>query len=125
MALYGLSSIPEERRILIRNAVQRINDIANDLLEKSKSSKLGLTATVTSSIDQMSPLIDSLVSEKRIQYRDRSNIEISVDLEKSYGLFAKVNANEFKRVISNLINNSVEAANAGEKTIINVSVFSE
>jgi signal transduction histidine kinase len=37
MIVGTLKDLPEEKRILIRNATQRINDIANGLLQKSKS----------------------------------------------------------------------------------------
>lgn len=155
------SELPEEKRLLIRHAVQRINDIANNLLEKSKTSS-GVTTNVTTdstnttratsssntndlnsasqlertvqitknlttdnrerqSLQLISPLVDSLVSEKRTQYRDKINIQIEADLEQAYGLFAKINNVELQRVLSNLINNSVEAM-ADDKGLVRVSV---
>lgn len=119
MVIETLNKLPEEKRIIIRSAIQRINDIANDLLLRGKNAQLekvsltkGAMTKVNSeepAVVMLSSLVDSLVSEKRIQYRNKISVLIDVDLSKSYGLFAKLPPNEFKRVLSNLINNSVEA----------------
>jgi len=104
--------IPEASRTLIRSAVQRIGDIANDLsAKKSKeaneyNNSLGDEKFVTSLV---SALIESLVSEKRIEYRSKNSIEIVSTLGSSYGLFANINTLEIKRALSNIINNSVQA----------------
>lgn len=104
-----LPELPEEKRVLIRSAVQRINDIANDLSSKKSSSEIK-TADKTKSVQLLASVIETLVSEKRMQFRSRQNLIITSYTEQSpHGLFAKVHLNEFKRVLSNLINNSAEA----------------
>ena len=67
----------------------------------------------------LSSLIESLISEKRVQHRSRLGIKIESNLDqKSYGLFAKIQPVEFKRVLSNLVNNAVEAmSQTGHVTI--------
>jgi FixJ family two-component response regulator/anti-sigma regulatory factor (Ser/Thr protein kinase) len=57
----------------------------------------------------LAALIDSIVSEKRIQLRANANFNLEAHLQESYGLFARVNVSELKRVLSNLINNAAEA----------------
>jgi signal transduction histidine kinase len=123
MVIGTLKEIPEEKRILIRNATQRINDIANDLLQKGQKNdqKTTQNAELTElasgnqsdsaklNTEFIPALIDILVSEKRMQYREYSELDIETDLKDSFGAFAKINNNELKRVISNLINNAVEA----------------
>lgn len=113
-----LKLLPEDTRVLIRGAVNRIRDIANNLLEqnKKKVSIQSFDETQNSSKNNkmknelLASLLDSIVSEKRLQYRSHMGIEIELNLEKSsYGLFAQIDPIEFKRVISNLVNNSVEA----------------
>lgn len=110
-----LSILPEDTRIIIQNAISRINDIANNLLNKgtntndSESQILNYSQQDQFSKYLLSPLIDSIVSEKRIQYRENSNISISAMIDQSYGIFANANSVELKRAISNLVNNSVEA----------------
>ncbi|MFN3454320.1 MAG: sensor histidine kinase [Pseudobdellovibrio sp.] len=120
MVTATLKDIPEEKRIIIRNATQRINDIANDLLSKGKHTVLNdiskenpqtlMTESVQKLTVQFLPvLVDLLVSEKRMQYMMRSDLEISTELSEGFGAFALVDDRELKRVMSNLINNSVEA----------------
>lgn len=128
MVAASLKELSEDKRLIIRNASQRINDIANNLLQqgqsvhKSTHTKGNSIAKSEASASELSPtpatveepimlvaLLDSILSEKRVQYRERMEIEILGDLTQGYGLFANVNASEFARVISNLVNNSVEA----------------
>ncbi len=119
-----IQNIPEDKRIVLRTAVGRINDISNDLLEKSKQAKAssksvalgGNTSaqeTTKGEVVMLSSLVDSLVSEKRMQFREKVNIQIEADILHSYGLFIFVSISEFKRTLSNLINNSVEAFASG------------
>jgi signal transduction histidine kinase len=107
MVTESITNLPTSERMLMKNAIQRINDIANDLLQKGKQEYS--TAEKALTIELMPTLIDIIVSEKRMQFREFSNLTIEVDLTNSFGAFAKINSSEFKRVISNLINNSVEA----------------
>jgi signal transduction histidine kinase len=118
-----LTDIPEETRITLRSVSNRINDIANQLLQKSQNKQVNRNIgqsvdhllkqpvnTISDLTFELLPaIIDMLVSEKRIQFRTDSSVSIETDLVESYGAFAKINSIEFKRVISNLINNAVEA----------------
>jgi len=114
MLITQLDHMSEDKRILIRNAVNRINDISNHLLERSKMAKA--TSDNLTSLDNnkfevtlLSSLIDTLISEKRIQFQKWPQIIIEGDLTQGYGLYALISPSELKRVLSNLINNSVEA----------------
>lgn len=115
MALSDIPELSENKRILIRNASQRIHDIANNLLRKNFHKKKGEkqkskedTTQVTTTL--LSSLVETITSEKRSQFRSKIEIEINQVLDAdSYGLFAEVNPSELKRIISNLVNNSVEA----------------
>ncbi len=105
--------LPEESRVLIRSAIGRIKDIANGLLETNRQARGGGKA----SAQLLSSMVDVLVSEKRLQYRSRLGIEIGTRFGiETYGLFAEIDSAAFKRVLSNLINNSVEAI-AGSGTV--------
>jgi signal transduction histidine kinase len=125
MILGSLEQVSEDKRIIIRTAVQRINDIANDLLAKGKAAlqDSGNSGHINLSLhlEFLAPLIDSIVSEKRIQFRDKQRIEIESDISKGYGLFANINQTELKRTLSNLINNAVEAfPNDSGKVIVSL-----
>ncbi len=125
-----LTNVSEEKRIIIRGAVNRINDISNLLLIKSKDVDNSINkvsdAKLTNSQQKptpqlLSPLIDNIVSEKRIQFREKQSVEIESDINKAYGLFAEIDPTEIKRAISNLVNNSIEAF-PNERGKVTVSV---
>ena len=120
--------IPEAPRTLIRTAVQRIGDIANDLSskrEKNEEKSIKNCKEQDKSIFLISALVDSLVSEKRMEYRANANIEILSDLNNTYGQFIEVNIIEIKRVLSNLVNNSVQAIEEGIKGKILVKLIED
>lgn len=106
-----LRAVPEERRIMLRSAVNRLRDIANDLLDRNQPVQKIVASTYDSVSPQLlSSLIEQLLTEKRLQFRAKIGIDIHLHLDRqSYGLFAQVHPRELKRVISNLLNNSVEA----------------
>ena len=105
-------TLPEDIRLLMRSSVNRIRDIANNLVEplKTLSKEFTLQQASESHVYLLSSIIDNIISEKRMQFRSLIGIEIEAQLgASSYGIFAEVNLVEFKRVLSNLINNAVEA----------------
>lgn len=108
-----LQNLPEEERVLMRAAVNRIKDIANNLIEKNrelKAQEKETPATELPSVYLLWSVLDTLLTEKRMQYRTQAGIEIDARMEESsYGLFAEIQSTEFGRVLSNLIDNSVEA----------------
>ena len=112
----SLGELPEDKRLIIRNSINRIRDIANSLLNKNASIESDLAIqnevvqTESFSNTLLGPLVDSIITEKRIQYRNQIGVQIDFNQSKdSYGLFAKIQPIEFQRVLSNLINNAVEA----------------
>lgn len=133
MGIGSLSHLSEQNRILFRSAVARIRDIANNLLtrkaEDSQTTKeQGETnyAPESATVQSLHTLVDSVVSEKRTQYRSRIGIDIQTQSEASaYGLFAHVPPSELKRVLSNLINNSVEAIESRGKVTLSISTEGE
>lgn len=102
MVLKSLKDVPEDLRLILRSAAQRIADITHGL-QKNKERPMAAGPLM------LIAALDSIVSEKRTQYRDKLELEIQVDLERGYGLFVNIDAPELARVVSNLVNNSVEA----------------
>ncbi len=92
-------------RLLIRGAVQRIDDIANDLAsKKKKEEEKNIETHDQRTIVLLSSIIEPVISEKRIEYRNKPDVFIESNLDaSSYGLFAHVVSRELKRMISNLI----------------------
>lgn len=105
-----LQDLSEDKRILIRSAVQRIDDIAHKLVAQQTDDSDNEIKTQRASVQLLSSLIEPILSEKRMQYTNRHqvNLESMID-ERAYGLFASVLPSEFKRVVSNIINNSYQA----------------
>jgi signal transduction histidine kinase len=128
-----LGALDEDIRLMVRSAVNRIKDIANNLLHQNRTvhhkepvpgSKL--VHHEIASIVLLPSLIEPLITEKRMQFRSRIGIEIDGNLDaSSYGLFASVQPAEFKRVISNLVNNAVEALKDSGRVTLSLSSFGQ
>ena len=122
------SGLSEENRHLVKLAVTRVNDIANHLLAKNKNSPNvnGETSTPNGETKEelcyLPSAIDAIVSEKRLELVDRTKLSLEVRIERS-GLasFAKIAPHEFKRIISNLINNSAQAIPGAGDISVNLS----
>jgi len=128
-ALKNTSQLPEKQRVIVRHAVNRIRDIANNLLEKNrqqpKAALAAESATAGSGKPQevrlLSSIIDPVITEKRLQFQSKSGINIDFELTPaSYGLFAKIQPVEFRRIVSNLVNNAVEVL--GDKGAVKVGL---
>ena len=111
-AIGDVAQLPEDKRLLIRSAVCRIQDIANSLLrtQRAHAGESMPENLPAASSELLSSMLDPVVSEKRLQFRSQSHVQIELRLDvSSYGLFAAVQPVEFKRLVSNLVNNAVEA----------------
>ena len=109
-ALKSLPQLPEQERIILRNAAQRINDIANNLLHQYKH-KDNTTATAERGLQDwlIVPIIEMIVTEKRLLLKG-SEIVIDTQInDTAYSAFAKVELTDIKRLLSNVINNAIEA----------------
>ena len=66
-----LQNIPEDQRLMLRSAVNRIKDIANGLIEKNKSLKAGIAKeaevekTEDSSVQLLSAILEPLISREK------------------------------------------------------------
>ncbi len=127
-----LSLLPESKRVLIRESARRIKDIANNLLvehggaqtnSNTSSSPAGVVDPGEATrIELLSSLVESLCSEKRLQLRSRLGLSIDTELDKdSYGLFAAIQPQQFKRALSNLLNNAAEAISDRGKVSVTLS----
>lgn len=123
--LRNLPTIPEDQRVLIRNAVTRINDIANNLLveyrgdgAQAKSGDKQQLGSGAEKTELLSSLLDSLLSEKKAQISNR-RVELHLEIApEAFALFVRLETTSFKRMISNLLNNAIEAiAGKGSVTV--------
>ncbi|MEC9283207.1 MAG: hybrid sensor histidine kinase/response regulator [Bdellovibrionota bacterium] len=106
VATKDLMNVPENQRLMIQRSIERIEDIVNDLKNK-RDRNLGVGSRASAHL--LYGLVSSILSEKRLQYKYR---DIEIDLyvaEDVQEVFVKLNQQEFKRVLSNIINNAVES----------------
>ncbi|MDF2529429.1 MAG: kinD [Gammaproteobacteria bacterium] len=110
-------TLPEDQRIALREAASRVQDIANNLLTEYQEN------IETHNVDSLMvyPVISSLISEKRAQYRNQF-VSFNLEVEGSYFSHIKVNSQEFKRLISNIINNSIEASGSSQDTSVHIKI---
>ncbi len=123
MLAKDLTGIAEDRRNKIRNAARRINDICNNLLlqHNIKISNTKCNEPIQIKPEYITSILEYIVSEKRIQY---SNKNITFDLmidDNAHNVFVKLKISEFSRVISNLINNSVEAISKDGQVLVKLT----
>lgn len=106
--LKDLPQIPEEKRILMRSAANRINDIANNLLQKHRGEGAQALEEMRR-VWLLAPLVESIISEKRAQFAGWA-LELDSEISSAgFAAFARFDAIEMKRLLSNLINNASEA----------------
>lgn len=131
VAQTALSQLPEDKRLLIRTAIQRIHDIANDLLKTVKNSNSALYMANTHSgapdpdltryPEHIASLVESIVAEKRVTLGLQGRIQIKLETRDTYSLFSMVYTSQLLRAFSNLINNAIESFGA-QGGIVSISV---
>ncbi|PKM97758.1 MAG: hypothetical protein CVU79_06725 [Elusimicrobia bacterium HGW-Elusimicrobia-3] len=110
-AAKGLA-LPEEKRTLVDGSIARMQGIADDLLQRYRAPGAAAARPETCAL---AGLIEQVLAEKRIQHKDRAGVKIEFYSDAD-GVKAAVDPKELQRIISNLVNNSVEAF-AGPGTV--------
>ncbi len=105
-----LEHLPEESRELAQAAIRRISDIANDLLLKSKMNPP--ESRKSHAHEEVAPLIQEIVSEKQLLLSRRGRIHIDFNITEACRGVCEINRSDLQRVISNLLNNAIEAFDA-------------
>lgn len=112
--LAALNSLLEDEQNLnpkiLKNSILRINDISNKLLKQTQHDLIKLP-----SYNKVSPIIQEIIEEKLIE---NSNKKIIINFVPTKLDEAFFEPSEFKRIISNLLNNSIEAS---EDPIIHIN----
>lgn len=128
--LETIHGLPPSSQKLLTTAILRIREIGLGIADHSRlaiAESSALKADATSLRASTEPtliaqLLEELVDEKRIQYRTRTNDISLVMNPNDRSKFADLNANELRRSLSNLIDNSIEASSAGTPIKIAFSV---
>lgn len=105
---------------LLNSAIKRIDEISDDLISNGLGSQRMETST------DVRQAIKQIVEEKRVQHSTNPNLSIDFTDHTSDGdLTVIANSVEFSRVLSNLVNNSIEAVNLQGKVNVDLSSDNE
>lgn len=105
---------------IIKSALERIDEIANNLLAKNIGSR-----DIVLIDEPLLPIVESIVNEKKIEFKGNKNITIELNNTSSpEQLIVKIGQVEFKRIFSNLINNAIEAMPTNTHGKISVEISS-
>ncbi|MGL4859836.1 MAG: sensor histidine kinase [Enterobacteriaceae bacterium] len=105
----GLDSVSEQDRGTLRDIATRISDIAANLLTYYRPEHTDAKLTKKRRPVLISLALRDLLAEKKHQYQGRS-VSFETDLQPDcHFAFAELEESEFKRMLSNLINNAVDA----------------
>ena len=117
IATQDLSELTEDRKELILAGVERLEGIANDLLDQTrKQTKIFQTNTI-----HIKHLVEEIVAEKSLIWPAiHNNLHIDIDED----LRLSVEKHEFQRILNNVITNSIEATNL-KNGQISISAFLE
>lgn len=114
MILKGCTQIPEPQRIALREAATGARDIANHLLNQYKKQEPhNLGAEGDNSLLVSTALLE-LLTAKKYQFED---LDVQFDChfeDNTHFAFIKSEFSDFRRMISNLINNAVDALEDGK-----------
>lgn len=111
MILPRCKTLPELERVSLNKAATRIMDISYRLLNEVNppAGDAGNTQDKANEPTLISNEILEVVAEKRYEYQERSIDFCTHISEAGYFAFLNTNASDFKRMLSNLINNAVDA----------------
>ncbi|MGE3680996.1 MAG: sensor histidine kinase [Bdellovibrionales bacterium] len=130
MLVKSIGTIGEDRRTELFGAIQRINDIANDLTQRRPPLTAGILHVVEDlsgrKPENIAGLVTELVDEKELQFKDRSEVhfELNVDLDGD-AVFANVCSTKLKRALSNVLDNSVEAISGNGSVSVDIKQTNE
>lgn len=110
-----------ENSTIISSAVKRINTIANDLLKTSEINIFNKKSDDT--LIELNSVTSHLLEEKKVEFRHLSSLKIKFTSSSSF-LLSEMPESDLKRVLSNLINNAIEAIKS-ESIKIDVNIKSD
>ncbi len=121
MAVLSDGAMKESRKTAIQTIIRRIHSIAADVDSKNASlGESGLDTSETARTD-INLLSETVIAEKAFQYLSKQDVSIRL-VSSGVPIFSLINRVELQRVLSNLIDNSVEAlGNRGGKVEVRLS----
>jgi signal transduction histidine kinase len=120
MIIHSCTEIPDTQKKSLKAVCDRISDITNNLLRYTKPDHYSdaLTGKNATSPTNVAHAITEIITEKRYEYTFR-DIKITPKFNPNADIFINVDSQAFKRAMSNIINNAVDACEnrAGEVVV--------
>ncbi len=114
------SQLKESQQDIQRNALLQIKGIANELESSTKTS--GIKNITDSKINYITALLVKYIQEKELLC-SKATIKLTYSIApKAWFQLSTINTNELYRVISNLINNAIEACEYSAKKRIKLEI---
>ena len=116
------SNLSEKQHEMLMNIVKDIRNISDDLLKKDRLCQEHFSDNQDGPCVSLFKILQDEVEQKRLEYKD-SDVDITLLCKsESKSAVANINTTDFKRMISNLINNSVESCK--KNSVIKISLSS-
>ena len=108
--------VPEDYRIQVRDAIEKIKDITEDLI--SRYTKGSENKNEPKQLVLISTVLNQLISEKRMGFL-RKGIELKEEFSpESLFAFVNIQSTQVNRAISNIMNNAAQAFDGKPGTVI-------
>lgn len=131
VSIQDCQGMNDDRRTVIQMSVERINEIANDLLKKSRQIRSQSQVYETSEYPTSSQhegdlecavaeVVDSIIGEKKVVHGNLPDVSIQLIQRSSSPLSVRFSKPELGRVLSNLIDNAVESLNGSGEVKVHV-----
>ncbi|MCD6027391.1 MAG: hypothetical protein K0R08_1910 [Solimicrobium sp.] len=126
MMMQFCDELGESKRSVIKRATESILDIANNLLSTYRNEEHGPASGIEPRQPVLiSDLIIQLLSEKKAQYSNRTvKFETEITNDAQFA-FAQMQASPFRRSISNLMNNAVDALDNKNDGLITIRLATD
>ena len=118
MIVKSCTAIPEMERVALREAAASTSDIANNLLSQYKVKEPEPSILIESQQPVLvSAMVLQFVTEKKYEYQDK-HVKFSHDVSPAGQFsFIMIDSGSFRRSLSNLVNNAVDAFVEGEGSV--------
>ncbi len=131
IAISKMSGLDPDSREILSSVSERISQIANDLLARSKANDVSVLQVLHEEPGKtnvhgvvLASLVSQLLSEKRLEHEHNEKVDIVIDFDPDSKIQVHGVASDIQRIVSNLINNSVDASKAEETNVITISMRS-
>ena len=112
--------LSEEERVIGFHSLERITDITLTLSSEEETEQFEFQHNLRAEI--LFPLINRVVAEKRLEFKDRRGVTITLNNNLDYGVFVAIDRSKLLRTLSNLINNAIEAQKEGASLSVEVEL---